>query len=252
LAKLSPVARAEIIDAAASAIASSHLQREVASIEANRDPARHFTQVDALLRGDARWSDRFAVLAEFAVDEIAVADEDQAARRLSHLAAALRRGERVQFVHGSVGTDTQQNAVDGFNTPLYPEVLIATELLGEGLDLHRFCRRVIHHDLPWNPAKLEQRTGRIDRIGSMTERLRERAVAEETTLPDIDVWLPYMNGTYDESIFLRVMARRREFRCVLGNRPEWEHEGEASEAVPIDGALVDAFQLRLGPTDGQT
>ncbi len=143
--------------------------------------------------------------------------------------------------------ETQQNAVDGFNTPLYPEVLIATELLGEGLDLHRFCRRVIHHDLPWNPAKLEQRTGRVDRIGSLAERLRERADNDGDGASDIDVWLPYMNGTYDESIFLRVMARRREFRCVLGNRPEWEHEGDATDAVPIAADLVEALQVNLGP-----
>jgi hypothetical protein len=247
LARLPPVARAQIVDAAASAIASSHLQREVAGIAADRDPARHFTQVDALLRADPRWGDRFGALAEFAVDEIAVADSDQASRRLSHLTAALRKGERVQFVHGSVGPDTQQNAVDGFNTPLYPEVLIATELLGEGLDLHRFCRRVIHHDLPWNPAKLEQRTGRVDRIGSLAERLRDRSDADTEPAGDIDVWLPYMNGTYDETIFLRVMARRREFRCVLGNRPEWEHEGDAADDLPIADELVDALQVELGP-----
>jgi hypothetical protein len=186
-------------------------------------------------------------LAEFAVDEIDVADRDQALRRLGHLTTALRKGERVQFVHGSVATDTQQNAVDGFNTPLYPEVLIATELLGEGLDLHRFCRRVVHHDLPWNPAKLEQRTGRVDRIGSLAERLRERAEGTGAVASDIDVWLPYMNGTYDETIFLRVMARRREFRCVLGNRPEWEHEGDGEDVLPISAELVDALQVNLAP-----
>jgi superfamily II DNA or RNA helicase len=246
LQRLAPAARAEIVDAAASAIASSHLQREVAAIEADRDPARHFTQVDALLRS-SQWRDRFLALAQFAVDEITVADEEQAARRLRHLTTALRRGERVQFVHGSVGPDTQQNAVDGFNTPLYPEVLIATELLGEGLDLHRFCRRVIHHDLPWNPAKLEQRTGRVDRIGSLSERLRDRADVTGRDDTDIHVWLPYMNGTYDETIFLRVMARRREFRCVLGNLPEWEHEDGGDDVVPIDDVLIEALQVKLGP-----
>lgn len=244
LAQLEPVARAQIVDAAAGAIATSHLQREVAAIEANRDPRRHFEQMEALLCRDQAWRDRFEALAQFAVDEIDVADADQAALRLAHLTAALRRGERVQFVHGSVATDTQQNAVDGFNTPLYPEVLISTQLLGEGLDLHRFCRRVIHHDLPWNPAKLEQRTGRVDRIGSLSERLRQAEVADS----EIIVGLPYMNGTYDETIYQRVMARRREFRCLLGNRPEWEHEGEDDDALPIDERLVDALQVNLAPT----
>jgi hypothetical protein len=247
LARLPPTAREQIVDAAASAIASSHLQREVAEIEADRDPARHFAQVDELLRGDPQWRDRFSALADFAVDEIDVADPEQAARRLDHLTAALRKGERVQFVHGGASPDTQQNAMDGFNTPLYPEVLITTKQLGEGVDLHRFCRRVIHHDLPWNPAKLEQRTGRVDRIGSLAERLRKENASATNGAGDIDVWLPYMNGTYDETIFRKVMARRREFRCVLGNRPEWEHEGDAEDTLPIAAELVDALQVELGP-----
>ncbi|MGI6416862.1 MAG: helicase-related protein [Thermoguttaceae bacterium] len=39
-----------------------------------------------------------------------------------------------------------------------------------GIDLHRHCRHVVHFDLAWNPAVLEQRTGRADRIGSKTFR----------------------------------------------------------------------------------
>lgn len=155
LATLMPEPRATIVDAAAAAIASSHLQVEVAALDADRDPGRHFAEMDQLLcKRDPDWPRRFKALAEFAKDEIAGQDPEQAVARLEHLSSALRRSERVQFIHGSVGVDTQQRAVDGFNTPLYPEVLIATGVLGEGLDLHRFCRRVIHHDLPWNPANL--------------------------------------------------------------------------------------------------
>ena len=45
----------------------------------------------------------------------------------------------------------------GFNTPLVPEVLIVTTVGQEGIDLHRECCHVIHHDLPWNPATLSRR-----------------------------------------------------------------------------------------------
>ncbi len=44
-------------------------------------------------------------------------------------------------------------------------VLVATDAAGEGLNLHRRCHRVIHFELPWNPNRLEQRNGRIDRYG---------------------------------------------------------------------------------------
>jgi hypothetical protein len=142
---------------------------------------------------------------------------------------------------------TRQRAVDGFNTPLYPEVLIATPVLAEGLDLHRFCRRVIHHDLPWNPAKLEQRTGRVDRVGSLAERLREARPADRVP---IEVALPFVPGTYDEFIHERVLVRRREFRCLLGNRPEWAGDGELGDdesGQPMPDDVVTRLQVNLSP-----
>lgn len=125
-------------------------------------------------------------------------------------------------------------------------MIIATPVLGEGIDLHRFCRRVIHHDLPWNPAKLEQRTGRVDRVGSLSER---RHRLEPPVDFSIDVWLPYVPGTYDEFIHDRVMARRREFRCILGNKPEWRKDSlaENEEGSDIHESLVRRLQVNLGP-----
>ncbi len=75
-----------------------------------------------------------------------------------------------------------------FNRPFFPEVLIASSVMAEGVDLHRFCRYVIHHDLCWNPSTLEQRIGRVDRIG---------AKVEQCGLP-VRVYLPYLAETQDE------------------------------------------------------
>ena len=168
--------RATIVDAAASAIATSHFRAQIAAIDTAGDPGRHFAEVDRLLldeegrgrRGSERWPSRPPT-------PFARTTRNWPRTGCGALIGSLsgrRASGRVVFVSGGTGTDTRQRAVDGFNTPLYPEVLIATPVLGEGLDLHRFCRRVIHHDLPWNPAKLEQRTGRVDRVGSLAERLR--------------------------------------------------------------------------------
>ena len=44
-------------------------------------------------------------------------------------------------------------------------MLLATDAASEGLNLQRRCRAVVHYELPWSPARLEQRTGRVDRIG---------------------------------------------------------------------------------------
>ena len=252
LRQLHPDARADVVDAAAAAIATSHLQVEVDRLQAADDPATYFPQVHGLLTSDAAgWPSRFEAIAEQAAD-LAAGDRDHQEDHVGRLADALRYGERVQFVHGGTAAETKQRAIDGFNTPLDPEVLIATGVLGEGIDLHRSCRRVIHHDLPWNPAKLEQRTGRIDRIGSLASRLQAQLGVDADDAA-IEVGLPYVAGTYDETIFRRVLARRREFRCLLGSRPEWESETpDVEESSAMSEAIVEALQVKLGPeADGE-
>lgn len=248
LAELAPDDRAAFVDAAAGAFARSHFRAEIAALEVEGDPARHFQAVDRLLRDPGGpWPTRFATLSDHARDAVRTSEEDLAAGRISDLIGSLSSDVRVQFISGNTKKETRQRAVDGFNTPLYPEVIVTTPVLAEGLDLHRSCRRVIHHDLPWNPAKLEQRTGRIDRVGSLSERLRREGAGDQSC---IEVWLPYVPGTYDEFIHERVIARRREFRCLLGSRPEWKGEGELGEneeGLPIDEDLVERLQVHLGP-----
>jgi hypothetical protein len=246
LAALPPDLRSTFVDEAASAFAPSHFRQELADLEIEGDPAAHFSAIEALLLDRRRtWPYRFDALADLAHEAMSTTDDGLQHERVHALINALGSNRRIQFIDGTTKTGTQLNAVRGFNTPLYPEVIIATPVLAEGLDLHRFCRRIVHHDLPWNPAKLEQRTGRVDRVGSLAERLEKRDGDAE-----IDVWLPYVAGTYDEFVFDRVMARRREFRCVLGNRPEWQGDGELGEderGTPIPHELAQRLQAELGP-----
>jgi Helicase conserved C-terminal domain/SNF2-related domain len=247
LSALGPDARADFVDAAASTIAVSHFRDELAALEVESDPAAHFTAVaGVLLDPHSGWPQRFQLLAEQAREAVNTQNDSLAKTRIASLIDGLKQRDRVQFVDGNTSQQAKENVIAGFNTPLYPDVIITTEVLAEGLDLHRYCRRVIHHDLPWNPAKLEQRTGRVDRVGSLSERLRAEDPAGDH---EIDVWLPFVPGTYDEFIYQRVLARRREFRCILGDRPEWHseelHEEDAS--IPIDPILVERLQVDLGP-----
>lgn len=247
LAALEPVQRAAFVDSAASAIAISHFRQELAREEIESEPKAHFDAMKRLLSDpDKGWPRRFGLLAEKAREAVQVENQEIADHRLVRLIEALGQENRVQYVDGGTATGTKENAVDGFNTPLYPEVIITTEVLAEGLDLHRSCRRVIHHDLPWNPAKLEQRTGRVDRVGSLSEQLQDEGRPDY----EINVWLPFVPGTYDQFVYERVMARRREFRCILGNRPEWQDEslGDGEVGVPLDESLVKQLQVNLSPT----
>jgi SNF2 family DNA or RNA helicase len=125
-----------------------------------------------------------------------------------------------------------------FNSPLFPEILVTSAVLGEGVDLHRFCRHVIHHDLCWNPSTLEQRTGRLDRI---------RCKAEVTGHP-IVVYEPFIAGSADERMYRVVRDRERWFQIVMGQKFEFdEHSAEETAArVPLPESLADrlVFDLR--------
>jgi superfamily II DNA or RNA helicase len=82
---------------------------------------------------------------------------------LDELDAALTAtGHRVSVFHGGLSSAEKQRAIDAFQDDA--AILLSTEVGGEGRNL-QFCRTVINYDLPWNPVTIEQRVGRVHRIG---------------------------------------------------------------------------------------
>jgi superfamily II DNA or RNA helicase len=81
---------------------------------------------------------------------------------LLHVHAALSLPCAV--IHGGLARDDRRAALDDFQSGRR-RVLLATDAAGEGLNLHEACRVVVNLELPWNPMRLEQRIGRVDRIG---------------------------------------------------------------------------------------
>jgi hypothetical protein len=132
-------------------------------------------------------------------------------------ATRLRDQQFVALVKGGGGSkenERRNRVFTGFNTPLLPEVLVCTAVGQEGIDLHRHCRHVIHYDLAWNPAVLEQRTGRTDRIGSKT--FRERELAEGIKKPFLEIPVPFLAGTYDERMYEELRIRAQMFEVLTG------------------------------------
>lgn len=188
--------------------------------------------------------------------------------RESHLRYSMNaKAEAVVLVTGDSKTD-RDAVFSGFNTPLLPDILVCTQVGQEGIDLHRHCSHVIHYDLGWNPATLEQRTGRADRIGS--KALRERRLAaehriqqglepDEAHLPGLDVALPYLAGTYDERMFDRLRSRSQAFEILTGGDPTADRESETSwlgsddvvqadgiDYVPLPVDMLDRLRVNLG------
>ena len=131
---------------------------------------------------------------------------------LSGYHAGAENRNVVQLVKGD--TQNRDRYFLGFNTPYRPEILVSTSVGQEGIDLHRECRHVIHHDLCWNPATIEQRTGRVDRIGSKVER--ERMGVQDGEGPTLEIAVPYLAATYDERMFEELYRRAQLFEVTLG------------------------------------
>ncbi|HQR31169.1 MAG TPA: helicase-related protein [Blastocatellia bacterium] len=76
----------------------------------------------------------------------------------------LGRDESVVVIHGGMGREDRMKSQEAFRHDPHVQVLIATDAAGEGINLQR-AHLMVNYDLPWNPNRLEQRFGRIHRIG---------------------------------------------------------------------------------------
>lgn len=92
-------------------------------------------------------------------------------RTLEYLRSALTsQGIANRMIHGGRPVDEREVAIDEFLDRADILVLLASEVGGEGIDLQR-ASVVVNYDLPWNPMVVEQRIGRVDRIGQTSPRI---------------------------------------------------------------------------------
>ena len=146
---------------------SERERRWLAAIaEAGRVAARAETKTVTLLRLIRRIREPVIVFTEY---------RDTLARLERRLASA---GRSVLTLHGGMTPSERHLVTRRFNDGGH--VLLATDAASEGLNLQHRCRTVIHYELPWNPARLEQRAGRIDRLGQ-SRRVHELSLVAADT-----------------------------------------------------------------------
>jgi len=109
-------------------------------------------------------------------------------------------GSRLAVIQGSTHTDEREYIRSQFNADPSTEevrVLLATDAAGEGIDLQTYCHRLVNFDIPFNPSRLEQRIGRIDRYGQTQE-------------PQVFHFVPVVNtSTYAADLnFMERIARK--------------------------------------------
>ncbi len=142
---------------------------------------------------------------------------------LYYLSKRLREDGISSLMLTGDETRDKQEIVDEFSGPESAPVLLSSEVGSEGLDL-QFASALVNYDLPWNPMVVEQRIGRIHRIGQQAERIVVmNLVCEETV---------------DERIYDRLYDRLHLFERTLGDL-------EAVIGPIINELTKDLFSLRL-------
>lgn len=141
----------------------------------------------------------------------------------------------ASVIHGGMTREQRQAALRAFP---HCRVLLATDAAGEGLNLQQHCRVVINLELPWNSMRLEQRIGRVDRIGQ-----RRR----------VHVFHFVSKSTGEMQLLDRLSARvwRAQARVgapdPMGGRPAWTDEASARLIVLKDAVSADSLQAVAAP-----
>ena len=110
------------------------------------------------------------------------------------------RGWGVNVFHGQMKPVEKDRSVQDFKNGVGPQVLICTEAGGEGRNF-QFCHVLVNYDLPWNPMKVEQRIGRVDRIG------------QDRTVSIFNLWV---KGTVEERVLDVLEKRIQVFEETVG------------------------------------
>lgn len=136
---------------------------------------------------------------------------------------------------GGMAGRVNRRLVQQFRMPGYPFALITTDLLQEGEDLHTFCSEVYHYGISWTPSSMEQRIGRIDRVGSRSERRLTPHSAPPPEEHKLQVFYPHLKDTVEVLQVRNVLDRMNTFLRMM-------HKGldakvSADRSVHIDKEL---------------
>ena len=125
------------------------------------------------------------------------------------------------------GSGGHKLAVCQFNTPGMPYVMVGTDTIREGVNLHLFCDRVMHYGLPWTAGDLEQRNGRVDRFfGRIERRLQHEGLGAR-----LEISYPHLRDTIEACQIDSLRARRRAVEAVV--------DDEFSATSEDDGQFVE-------------
>jgi superfamily II DNA or RNA helicase len=222
----------ELVDAATAARTVEELDAELLDLADLIKAAARVRASDT----DRKWSELRTILEDNTLATSGAGEErrklivftehrdtlDYLVRRIGSL---LGRPEAVKAIHGGVRRAERRQITEEFTHNPDVQILLATDAAGEGLNL-QVAHLMVNYDLPWNPNRIEQRFGRIHRIG-------QREVCR--------LWNLVADNTREGDVFKRLLWKIEEQRKAYGGKV-FDVLGTAFSETPLRNLLIDAIR----------
>jgi superfamily II DNA or RNA helicase len=222
----------ELVDAATAARTVEELDAELLDLRSLIDAAERVRASET----DRKWSELRTILEDNA---LAASGENGERRKLivftehrdtlaylsRRIGSLLGRPEAVKAIHGGVRRAERRTITTEFTHNPGCQILLATDAAGEGLNLQA-AHLMVNYDLPWNPNRIEQRFGRIHRIGQ-NEVCR--------------LWNLVAENTREGEVFKRLLAKIEEQRRAYGGKV-FDVLGTAFGETPLRTLLIEAIR----------
>lgn len=142
------------------------------------------------------------------------------------LAEELPKGVLVKAITSELADEQRREQIDIMGKSAGRRVMVATDCLSEGINLQEYFTAVLHYDLPWNPNRIEQREGRVDRFGQ--------------TAPEIKTYVLYGEDNAMDTFVMEVLIKKvREIQKSIGVSI---NIGENSKSIMAEAARRILFQ----------
>ncbi len=221
----------DVVDAATAARTIAELDKEIAMLADLVELARRVRWSGT----DRKWTELRTLLQEEDLTHDAAGNlrkiivftehRDTLTYLVEQIGTVLGRQDAVVAIHGGVRREERRKAQELFTQDKDVLVLVATDAAGEGLNLQR-AHLMVNYDLPWNPNRIEQRFGRIHRIGQ-TEVCH--------------LWNLVAAGTREGAVFQKLLEKIEEQRVAYAGRV-FDVLGDAFEDRPLRQLLMEAVR----------